>query len=267
MLSGYIYAWNYIAYPSISYLYKINETTGDFCNIPVDSIDMELLTTANVGGVDLIFVPKGGFVTAINVSDLSVYWTSLVSVSADTYHWGAGTVVGDYLYTRQVGVDNNKLVKLNLTCGLIVDEVSIDDEAHYASLLYDADLNQIILTERGMLKVKAFDADTLDLNWEYTMEESIGEYIIIYGGCYHNGVYYVSNTSVPSSTSYMYAINAKTGDKVWKGTSAYDNGVVFSNFVVTDKYLICPTHDYLNGDYKKMQIIDITNGLLYDTIK
>jgi hypothetical protein len=265
VIDKYIYAWNYIE--RISYLYKINEDTGEFIKVSGDPIDFEQLTSANVDGIDLIFIPKYGFVTAVKASDLSVYWTSAVYVSSATYHWDGGMVVGNYLYTRQVDDGDNKLVKIDIATGEIIKEVALDGRCHYATLLYDSDLDQIILTERGYLMVKAFDAQTLNLNWSYTMEEDAGDYIIVYGGCYHNGVYYITNTSVPSATSYMYAINSKTGDKIWKCISGYDNGVVFSNFVVTDKYLICPTHDYLDGNYKKMQIIDITNGLLYDTIK
>jgi hypothetical protein len=264
VLDNYIYAWNYIE--GTSYLYKINKDTGEFTNIEVDPIDFEFLTSAFIDGINLIFIPKNGYVTAINADDLSTYWISNVSISMVTYHWDGGTVVGNYLYTRQVGVIDNKLVKLNLSDGTTVKEVALDSECHYASLLYDADNNQIILTEKNTLIVKAFDANTFNLNWSYTMEEVIGDYSIIYGGCYHNGVYYVSDTSTPSATSYMYALNAVTGEKIWKSTTAYDNNVVYSNFLITDKYLICPTHDYVDDNYGKIQVIDIKTGLLYDTI-
>ncbi len=266
VIGDYIYAWSYVGEGGDSKLYKINKNTGEYTSIVGTDADFEVLTTANVNGVDLIFIPKDGYITAIKASDLSIFWTSLVKVSHKILHWDGGMVVGNYLYTRRVGATRNKLVKLNLSDGKIVDEVELDSDGYYAPLLYDKDRDQIIITESGTLKVKAYDAHSFELNWVYTMEESPENYYIMYGGSYHNGVYYISNKATSNVCSYMYAIDTANGNKIWKSSEAYKVSVVMINTVVSDDYLFVPTHDYADHNYRKMMVLDVKTGKLIDTI-
>ena len=262
VIGDYIYVW---LYGSTSHLYKIKESDGSSSSISADGIDFEHLTVANVSGIDLIFTPLNGVVTAIRADTLEVYWSSSVSVSDTTHHWDGGLVVGNYLYTRQVDDNNHKLVKLNLSDGTIADSVALEDQNYYASLLYDIDHNQIILTEHKTLKVKAYDADDFSkLNWTKTLDET--DWSIWYTPSYHNDQVYVVDRTDNGDQSYIYCLNATNGDQIWKSSISYNEKVSIQNTVLSDKYLFCPTYDYYDGNYHKTLVVDISDGSLFDTI-
>ena len=265
VIGDYVYTWFYSS-SGVDYLHKTKISDGSDSTVSGGNVDFEHLTTANVSGVDLIFIPKGGNVTAIRADNLSTYWTSSVVISDSIHHWDGGLVVGDYLYTRQVSADAHKVFKLNLSDGTTADSVNIEDENYYASLLYDSDHNQIIVTERNTMKIKAFDADDFStLNWNKTLDESTG-WRIMYGCSYNNNKIFIGDRTDNGHQSYLYCLNASTGVQIWKSTVAYNNNVAITNHIIDDNYIYCPTHDYFDNNYHKLMVIKISDGTLHDTI-
>lgn len=260
--------WAYGATPR---LWKINITSNATSSVTGPLIDFELLTTAkDTAGNDLVFIPYGGsptaYVCAFYVDNMTVKWGATATVSETTHHWDGGLVQGGYLYTRQEGTTDNKLVKLNIDTGAVVDSVNLDSEGYYAPLLYDADRDQIILTERTTVKVKAFDAQNLSvMNWSKTLDETTGWHIM-YGGVSHNGAYFQANKKNDDSQGYMYALSTVDGHQLWKYSGAAAINVSFTNTSMNSDYIFAPTHDYYDGSYMKMMVLKVSDGTLYDEI-
>lgn len=270
IIGDYIYAWSFDGVNGK--LYKVNQNDGTSSNVSGGAIDFESLTKITTStGVDALIIPKGGYITAVKASDLSTLWTSAVPSTAASYsYWDGGLVVGNYLYTRYSVPGTYKVYKLNIDDGTTADYANLGSYTYYSVMIYDADMDQILLTEMLTGKAVALDAQTLDTNWTYTIEETpgnaAGQYYFMYNGAYHNGVWYVGTKKTGGGGGYVYAINAATGAKIWKNSTAETNTSTPTNMVVSDQYLFVPTHDYIDSSYKKLMVIDLTNGVLYDTL-
>lgn len=267
VLGDYVYSWEYsdIAGETCR-LHKTKINDGTDSEVAGTRVDFEVLTTANVDGIDLIFIPKGGNVTAIRADNLSTYWTSSVEVTSALHHWDGGLILDNYLYTRQIKTGDHKLCKLTLSSGTITDSVALEDENHYAPLLYDADHSQIIVTEKTTMKAKAFDKDDFAENWSYTFEETTG-FFIMHGCSYHNNRIYIADMANDEDSGYIYCINATSGAKVWKSSVPVNYDVGPKNHLIGDDYLFVASNDHVDRTYHKSFVLDITDGALYDTIE
>lgn len=270
VIGSYVYSWEHNSGSpgEGNRLHKTKISDGTDTEVAGTRVDYECLSSANVSGTDVIFIPKNERVTAIKASDLSTLWTSVVVVeggTGDLCHWDGGLVLGDYLYTRQVKVGDHKLFKLNLSNGTAADNVTITGEPYYSTLMYDVDNSQIIVTEKDTVKVKAFDKDDFTLNWTKVLDET-SNWWIMRGCCYYNNRVYVADIDNNHTYSYIYCLNAVNGTQVWKSSIPYTNNVAVTNFLIDDNYLYCPTNSHTGHPNKGMLVIDISDGSLHDII-
>jgi hypothetical protein len=100
----------------------------------------------------------------------------------------------------------------------------------------------------------------------WTKVPNLGDYIIR-SGYYHSNILYIpTRHSTSPYGAKVFALDVlNSGNILWTNTTAYDANADVTNGILTDNHLFLPTYDYLDGNYMKLIIINISDGTLNTT--
>ncbi|TAL59175.1 MAG: DUF2341 domain-containing protein [Bacteroidetes bacterium] len=243
-----------------SWVKKYDESTGLERTTTFTLPDYETLTYDSIN--DNIIVQTTSGLKAIKASDHTTVWTN-TDVTYVSAMCPSALIVGNCVYAQDDST--GKTVKALLTTGVTQANTTLNVNAGYATLMYDIDHNYVYAFAYTAHTVYCLNADTLATVW--SKDVSGAGYTIMRTGNYHNNVLYVPfrNSSSPYQSKVVALDVTNAGNILWTNTTSYDANADALNGIIDDTYLYIPTYDYLDGNYKKVMIIKLSDGSLYTT--
>ena len=203
-------------------------------------------------GVTSIQTPTGG---------TEVKWSSQRIISqpwGDSNAWGSPIAVGNFIYAT---ANSGKLYKLNATTGAVEASADCSGIPPYFSYIAYGDGKIFVPQEvNGIVKVSAFNADTLALEWEsgsVTLDAQTLQSASPLN--YYNGYVYFGTYAQDSNWQYaggkFVCISAADGSLVWQEESTtgyYWNGsaIVGDCIAVSDISGTISTYSLADGTEK-----------------
>ena len=201
-----------------NYLHAVNIRSGKAKWVKKISTTFFDYSSAFVSNDNIIYVSSGPKFLALNAADGNIIWTWNPNLGRDNY-FSYPTVINGSLYVT----DRHNIYSINPSTGAV--------KWSYADNNLSSLLSSICVHDDLLFYSNAFSLISLDTNgikkWELPITYYDGS-----SPTYENGVVYTQankGSLTPPQYSYVYAVNAQTGQMIWQtGFESDSSNVILS---------------------------------------